>query len=49
MVIGLIKDELSEKIVKEFVGLREKTSSYLIENGSEDKKDKRHKKVYHKT
>ena len=37
-VIGLVKDELSEKIMTEFVGLRPKTYSYLINNGNSDKK-----------
>ena len=31
-----------------FVGLRAKTYSCLIDYGSEDKKNKRHKKVCHK-
>ena len=39
-VIGLIKDELVGKIMIEFVGLRTKTISYLIDDGSEDKKAK---------
>ena len=39
-VIGLMKDELHEKIMVKFVGLRAKTYSYLIDNGSEDKKTK---------
>ena len=43
-VIGLMKDELGEKIMKEFVGLRAKTYSYLIDDGSEDKKAKGTKK-----
>ena len=30
-----------------FVGLSAKTYSYLIDDGSEDKKMKRHKKVCH--
>ena len=47
-VIGLMKDELDRKIMTKFVGLRVKTYSYLIGDGSEDKKSKRHKKVYHK-
>ena len=37
-VIGLIKDESSEKIMTKFVGLRAKTYSYLIDDGSKDKK-----------
>ena len=39
-VIELIKYELGEKIMKKFVGLRAKTYSYLIYDGSEDKKAK---------
>ena len=31
-----------------FLGLRAKTYSYLLDNSSEDKKNKRHKKVCHK-
>ena len=31
-----------------FVGLRAKTDSYLIDDGSEDKKNKKHNKVCHK-
>ena len=47
-VIELMKDELGEKIMNKFVGLRTNTYSYLIDNGSEDKKSKRYKKVCHK-
>ena len=43
-VTGLMEDELGGKIMKEFVGLRAKTYSYLIDNGSEDKKAKGTKK-----
>ena len=39
-VIGLIKDELGGKIMARFVGLKAKTYSYLIDDGSEDKKAK---------
>ena len=42
--IGLIKDELGRKIMTIFVGLRAKTYSYLIDDGSEDKKNKAIKK-----
>ena len=34
-VIGLVKDELGEKIMIEFVGLRAKTYAYLMDDGSE--------------
>ena len=34
--------------MKNFVGLRTKTYSYLIDVGSEDKKIEKHKKVCHK-
>ena len=49
-VIGLMKDELREKIMTMtvFAGLRAKSYSYLLDDGSEDKKSKRHKKVCHK-
>ena len=43
-----MKHELDRKIMKEFVGLTKKNYSHLINNGSEDKKGKRHKKVWHK-
>ena len=39
-VIGLKKDELSGKIITEFVTLRPKTYSYLTNDGKEDKKAK---------
>ena len=45
-VIGLMKDELGENIMKKVVELRAKTYIYLIDDGSEDKKV--HKKVCHK-
>ena len=44
-VIGLMKDELDGKTMTKFVGLRAKTYSYLTDDGSEDKKRTRHKKV----
>ena len=44
-VIGLIENELGEQIMKEFVGLRAKTYSYLKDNNDEDKKAKGTKKV----
>ena len=43
-VIGVTKDELGGKIMKEFVGLRAKAQSCLIDDGSEDKKAKGTKK-----
>ena len=39
-VIGIMKDELSGQIMKEFFGLRAKTHSYLKDNNDEDKKSK---------
>ena len=39
-----MKDELVGKIMTKFVGLRAKIYSYLINNGSEDKKTKDIKK-----
>ena len=39
-VIGLMKDELGGKTMIKFDGLRAKTYSYLIDDGSEDKKAK---------
>ena len=39
-VIGLMKDELGQKIMAKFVGLRPRTSSYLIDDGRENKKAK---------
>ena len=44
-VIGVMKDELRGKIIKEFVGLGTKTYSYLIDYGIEDKKSKGTKSV----
>ena len=43
-----MKDELGGKIMTNLVELRAKTYSYLIDDGSENKKSKRHKNVYHK-
>ena len=39
-VIGLMKDELGGKIMEEFVGLRPKCYSYLMDDGRVDKKAK---------
>ena len=35
-----MKNELGRKVMTEFVALREKTYSYLTDDGSEDKKTK---------
>ena len=43
-VIGLMKDELGERIITEFVTLRPKTYSYLTDDFKEDKKAKGTKK-----
>ena len=43
-VIGLMKDELGGKIMTEFVALRPKTYSYLMDDGESDKKAKGTKK-----
>ena len=43
-VIGLMKDELGGRIIKEFVALRSKTYSYLADDFKEDKKAKGTKK-----
>ena len=43
-LIGLMKDELGGKIMTKFVWLKAKTYSYLIDDESEDKKSKKHKK-----
>ena len=42
--IGLMKDELSRKIMTEFAGLRTETNNYLTEDSDEDKKAKDTKK-----
>ena len=43
-VIGLMKDELGDKIITEFVAFRPKTCSYLTDDYKEDKKAKGTKK-----
>ena len=47
-LIGLSKNELGGKIMKEFVALRAKTYSYLMDDDSELKKAKGTKKVFNK-
>ena len=44
-VIGLMKEESGGEIIPKFVGLRAKTYSYLIDDGSEIKKEKASKSV----
>ena len=44
IVIGLMKDGLVRKIMIKFVGLRAQTYSYVINDGSKDKKQKVYKK-----
>ena len=43
-VVSVMKDELGGKIMKEFLGLISKNYNYLMNDGSEDKKGKRHSK-----
>ena len=43
-VIGLMKDGLGGRVIREFVALRPKTYSYLTDDCKEDKKAKRTKK-----
>ena len=44
-IIGLMKDELGERIMREFIGLRPKCYSYLTDDGKIDKKAKGTKNV----
>ena len=44
-VIGMMKDELGGKIMKEYIGLRYKCYSYLTDDGNVDKKAKGTKKM----
>ena len=44
-VIGLMKEESGGEIIPKFVGLRAKTYSYFIDDGSEIKKEKASKSV----
>ena len=37
-VVGLMKDKFGGKVMTKFVGLRAKTCSYLLDDGSGDKK-----------
>ena len=45
-IIGLMKDELGRKIMKEFVRVRGKTYSYLTDNNDKDKTAKSTEKFY---
>ena len=45
-VIELMKDELGGKIMREFVALRPKTYSYLMDDGRSDKKAKETMRSY---
>ena len=42
--IRLLEDELSGKIITKFVGLKAKTNGYLMDDVSEDKKNKKTQK-----
>ena len=44
-----MKDKVGEKIMMmQFVGLRATSDSYILRDGGEDKKSKKHIKVCHK-
>ena len=47
-VIRLMKDKLGRKTMTKFVELRAKNYRYLIDDGNDNKKRKRHKKLWHK-
>ena len=47
-VVGLMKDKLGANIMINFVALRGKTYSYLIDGGSEDKESKETKNCHEK-
>ena len=47
-VIGMFKDELGGKIMKEFCAPRAKTCAYLMDDDNEKKKAKGTKKVHNK-
>ena len=44
-MLGVIRDELPGKMVKEFVGFRAKIYCYLIHDVNKDKKQKAQKSV----
>ena len=44
-VIGMMKNVLGGKIMKEFIGLKPKCYSYLTDDGNVDKKSKRNKQM----
>ena len=47
--IGMFKDELVRKIMKEFCALRAKTHAYLMDDDSKKKKATGTKKMHNKT